>query len=60
MKTGKGIPDATFKGGFNWKVPGTFRESQGVWELGINPKTKLKKGMWNYGSKTYENFDYRG
>ena len=27
---------------------------------GINPKTKLKKGMWNYGSKTYENFDYRG
>ena len=41
MKTGKGIPDATFKGGFNWKVPGTFRESQGVWELGINPKTKV-------------------
>ena len=41
MKTGKGIPDATFKGGFNWKVPGTFRESQGVWELGKNPKTKV-------------------
>ena len=41
MKTGKGIPDATFKGGFNWKVPGTFRGSQGVWELGINPKTKV-------------------
>ncbi|WP_333519630.1 RHS repeat-associated core domain-containing protein [Bacteroides intestinalis] len=41
MKTGKGIPNATFKGGFNWKVPGTFRESQGVWELGINPKTKV-------------------
>ena len=41
MKAGKGMPDATFKGGFNWKVPGTFRNSQGIWELGINPKTKV-------------------
>lgn len=28
MSTGKGIPDATFKGGMNWKVAGTFRGSQ--------------------------------
>ena len=41
MSTGKGIPDATFKGGMNWKVPGTFRGSQGIWELGINPKTNV-------------------
>ncbi len=39
MSTGKGIPDATFKDGMNWKVPGTFRGSQGTWELGINPNT---------------------
>ncbi|GAB6870446.1 RHS repeat domain-containing protein [Bacteroides rodentium] len=41
MQAGKGIPDATFKGGVNWKVPGVFREAQGIWELGINPKTKV-------------------
>jgi hypothetical protein len=41
MSTGKGIPDATFKGGFNWRVPGTFRGSQGIWGLGINPKTSI-------------------
>ncbi|MGS2765240.1 hypothetical protein [Sinomicrobium sp. M5D2P9] len=41
MSTGKGIPDATFKGGMNWKVPGTFRGSEGIWELGINPKTNV-------------------
>lgn len=41
MSAGKGVPDATFKGGMNWKVPGTFRGSQGTWELGINPKTKV-------------------
>lgn len=41
MSTGKGVPDATFKGGRNWKVPGTFRGSEGIWELGINPKTKV-------------------
>ena len=39
MKSGKGVPDATFKGGMNYKVPGTFNGSQGVWELGINPQT---------------------
>ena len=41
MKAGKGIPDATFKGGFNWRVPGVFRDSEGIWELGINPKTNI-------------------
>lgn len=41
MSTGKGIPDATFKGGMNWRVPGTFRGSQGTWELGINPRTNI-------------------
>ena len=41
MQAGKGTPDATFKGGVNWKVPGVFREAQGIWELGINPKTKV-------------------
>lgn len=39
MSIGEGIPDATWPGGFNWKVPGTFRGSQGFFELGINPKT---------------------
>lgn len=41
MQAGKGIPDATFKGGVNRKVPGVFRGTQGIWELGINPKTKV-------------------
>jgi hypothetical protein len=41
MSTGKGTLDATFKGGMNWKVPGTFRGSQGIWQLGINPKTNV-------------------
>lgn len=41
MSTGKGIQDATFKGGMNWRIPGTFRGSQGTWELGINHKTNV-------------------
>jgi len=41
MSTGKGMPDATFKGGMNWKVSGTFRGVQGKWELGVNPKTNI-------------------
>ena len=41
MASGKGVVDATFKGGMNWKVAGTFRGSQGIWELGINPETKV-------------------
>lgn len=41
MSTGKGIPDATWPGGMNWKVPGTFRGSEGIFELGINPKTNV-------------------
>jgi len=39
MKSGKGVPDAWFKGGMNYKVPGNFNGSNGIWELGINPET---------------------
>jgi hypothetical protein len=39
MKSGKGIPDATFKGGMNWKVQGSFNGLNGIYELGINPQT---------------------
>jgi hypothetical protein len=41
MSTGKGIPDAFYKGGMNWKVPGSFNGSNGIFELGINPETKV-------------------
>jgi len=39
IKSGKGVPDAFFKGGINYKVPGTFNGSNGIFELGINPET---------------------
>jgi len=39
MKSGKGTPDAYFKGGINYKTKGSFNGSQGIWELGINPET---------------------
>ena len=39
MSTGKGTPDLTWPGGMNWKVPGTFRGSEGMFELGVNPIT---------------------
>ncbi len=29
------------RGGLNWKVPGTFRGSEGTFELGINPNTNV-------------------
>ncbi|WP_370900941.1 hypothetical protein [Chryseobacterium gossypii] len=41
MSTGNGVPDATWPGGMNWKVPGTFRGSEGIFELGINPETNV-------------------
>lgn len=41
MSSGKGIPDATFKGGMNWKAPGNFRGSEGIWQLGVNPETNV-------------------
>ncbi|MDR1199327.1 MAG: hypothetical protein LBK94_10035 [Prevotellaceae bacterium] len=41
MSVGKGVPDVWFKGGMNYRVPGTFRGSQGIWELGINPNTNV-------------------
>ena len=40
MSSGHGIPDATFNGGLNWRVPGTFRGDSGIWQLGLNPKTR--------------------
>jgi RHS repeat-associated protein len=39
MKSGKGIADKFFKGGVNYKVPGTFQGYKGIFELGINPET---------------------
>jgi len=41
MSTGKGAPDAFYKGGLNWRAPGVYRGSQGIWELGIHPKTNV-------------------
>jgi hypothetical protein len=39
MQSGIGIPDATYLGGVNWKVAGTFNASTSIFELGINPET---------------------
>lgn len=41
MSTRKGTLDATLKGWLKSSVPSTFRESQGIWDLGFNPKTKV-------------------
>ena len=46
MATGPGVPDAPafgspYPGGFNWRVSGSFRGSNGTWELGINPQTRV-------------------
>jgi hypothetical protein len=41
MKLGKGVRDAYFKGGINYKVPGSFNGSNGIFELGINPETNV-------------------
>jgi hypothetical protein len=47
MSTGPGTPDAFFKRGLNWKVPGYFTPDPtkpavaGIWELGLNPDTKI-------------------
>nr|WP_294860052.1 RHS repeat-associated core domain-containing protein [uncultured Fluviicola sp.] len=40
MKSGNGTPDAFFKGGMNWKVPGAFNGSNGIFELGMNPQSR--------------------
>jgi RHS repeat-associated protein len=40
MKSGRGAADAFFEGGMNYKVPGFFNGSNGVFELGINPETR--------------------
>jgi len=41
MSTGEGPVYATFEGGMNWQVSGAFRGSQGTWELGLNPETRI-------------------
>jgi RHS repeat-associated protein len=41
MAYGKGVADKSFKGGFNYKAPGMFNGSNGFFELGINPSTKV-------------------
>lgn len=41
MSTGEGILDATAKGALNYRVPGTFRGSNGIWELVIDPAKNL-------------------
>src|ERR1700733_6991590 len=41
MATSKGIPDLTAKGALNYRVPGTFRGSKGIWELVIDPNKNL-------------------
>ena len=39
LKFGTNTADKFFKGGINYRATGTFRGNQGVWELGMNPKT---------------------
>lgn len=50
MATGKGVPDASVKGALNFRAPGTFRGSQGTWELVIDPN-KNKIYHFNFVSK---------
>ena len=40
MRSSQGVPDAFFKGGINYTTPGTFNGAQGMYELGINPRTR--------------------
>lgn len=40
IASGKPIPDpGGFPGALRWDVPGAFRDSEGTWELVIDPKT---------------------
>ncbi len=42
MAAGKPIPDpGGIPGGLRWDIPGTFRGSEGTWELVIHPKTEM-------------------
>lgn len=41
MEVGASTPDKFFKGGINYRAAGALRGKQGVWELGINPKTRV-------------------
>jgi hypothetical protein len=51
LKTGKGVPDAFFKGGMNYKVTGSFNGSKGIFELGINPETNT---IYHFLFKTFK------
>ena len=42
MGVRKPIPDpGKIPEGLRWDVPGTFRGSEGTWELVINPETEM-------------------
>jgi hypothetical protein len=41
IATGKGVPDATALNALNFRVPGTFRGSKGIWELVVDTEEKL-------------------
>lgn len=41
MSVSKGAKDMSFKGGMNYKAYGYFNNSYGIYELGINPETKV-------------------
>jgi hypothetical protein len=42
MAAGKPIPDPRgMPGGLRWDVSGTFRGSEGIWELVVNPETEV-------------------
>lgn len=49
MAARRPIPDPRgFKGGLRWDVPGTFRGSEGTWELVLDPHTGII-GHFNFG-----------
>jgi hypothetical protein len=48
MAAGEPIPDpGGVPGALRWDVPGTFRGSNGVWELVVDPKTQTIL-HWNF------------
>lgn len=42
MNAGKPIPDpGGIPGGLRWDIPGTFRGSEGTWELVMHPEREI-------------------
>ena len=41
IKTGRGVPDATARGALRYNVPGSFRGSQGTWELVVDQSRNI-------------------